>query len=86
MSLSYPAPNPFRQNTAIRYVLPEPAHVQIQVYDMLGRLQTTLIDANLEAGTHNTRLHAESFPAGVYFFRFVLNGYLTETRNITLLP
>ena len=37
-------PNPFREQTRLRFALPEAAHVQLVVYDVRGREASTLID------------------------------------------
>ena len=43
-------PNPFNPKTVIRYDLPKEATVKILIYDMLGRLVTTLADSKHSAG------------------------------------
>ena len=35
---------PFREQTRLRFALPEAAHVQLVVYDVRGREASTLID------------------------------------------
>jgi subtilisin family serine protease len=37
-------PNPFNPGTTIRFNLPEPAEVKLEVFDILGRHVTTLVD------------------------------------------
>jgi hypothetical protein len=51
--LDAPAPNPFRDRTVFRYVLPEATHVQAVVYDLLGRRVRTLVDAQRPAGENH---------------------------------
>ena len=43
-------PNPFNPVTTLRYDLPEQTHVNITIYDMLGREVKTLINQNQYAG------------------------------------
>ena len=45
-------PNPFSHETTIRYQLPEPAKVQMDIFDMNGRLVKTLLSANKPEGYH----------------------------------
>ncbi len=43
-----PVPNPFHDETAISWELPETGHVRISVYDILGRLVIRLVDREVE--------------------------------------
>lgn len=45
-------PNPFNAETRLRYVLPNSAHVEIQVLDITGRLVRTLHNGYSPAGSH----------------------------------
>ena len=43
-------PNPFNPTTTIKYELPKTAFVKIAVYDIAGRIVTTLVDRKMTAG------------------------------------
>ncbi|MBN2092987.1 T9SS type A sorting domain-containing protein [candidate division KSB1 bacterium] len=65
-------PNPFNPNTIIQYALPNPGHVQLLIYDTLGRNIKTLTDAQQPAGQFQeiwdgTNEQNQSVAAGVYF-------------------
>jgi hypothetical protein len=67
-------PNPFNPSTFIRYQLSAKGTVQLVVYDMLGRLVTTLVNAVEESGSHSvvwdgTNDHGEKMSSGIYFYR-----------------
>ncbi len=62
-------PNPFNPATTIRYALSEQSDVRLEVYDILGRMTTTLLDGHVEAGYHSVNWDASAFPSGVYFAR-----------------
>lgn len=62
-------PNPFQQSATIRYDLPEPAPVRLEVFDALGRRVVVLVDEQQTAGAHTERFDASSLPAGVYVLR-----------------
>ena len=84
-------PNPFSDLGTIRYELAAPAHVDLRLYDILGRVVRVL-----EAGTPKTRglqQHAvwdgrddrgRILAAGVYFYR-VETGTRSETDSIVFL-
>ena len=46
-------PNPFNPETFIRFVLPEPAEVRVDVYDVGGRHVQTLVSRSFPAGDHS---------------------------------
>ncbi len=62
-------PNPFAGAATITYELPEASHVRLRVYDILGREMAMLVDEWHSAGAHSVRLHASSWPSGVYLYR-----------------
>lgn len=73
--LSQPEPNPFADRTSIKYQLPSSAHVQMVIYDPLGRKVKILVDGRQTAGTHTIIWDGkddagEPLSAGVYFLRF----------------
>jgi hypothetical protein len=82
-------PNPFNSTTIIRYGLPEAGNVKIQVYDVLGRKVTTLINEPQTAGWHQVQWNAKSthgidVSSGIYFYRIEVGGY-SQTKKMLLL-
>jgi hypothetical protein len=81
-------PDPFNPSTTIRYLLPENAHVTLRVYNTLGQLVTTLVDAEQAAGYHEAVWDGRNesggtVASGVYIYRFAA-GDFTETRTMLL--
>lgn len=62
-------PNPFNPTTTIRFLLPQRSHVTLQVFDVLGREVTTLVDGELNAGEHSVVFNAKDLPSGSYLYR-----------------
>jgi hypothetical protein len=77
-------PNPFNASTEIHFSLLEASHVQLVVYDVLGREVDRLVDGFLEAGDHRVRWEAASVPSGVYLYRLQASSF-TKTQRMTLL-
>lgn len=73
-------PNPFSEQTTIRYSLPIPASVHLAVYDALGQEVAVLVDREQEAEVYAVPFRAEDLPPGVYFYRLVLDGHYTFTK------
>lgn len=65
-------PNPFNPSTTIRYELPEPSHISLAVFDILGREVKTLVNAQIDPGYHSCvwdGINSQDLPvaAGVYY-------------------
>jgi hypothetical protein len=77
-------PNPFNPATTISYGLPLPGHVLLQVYDLRGREVATLVNENLNAGSHTAIWNAAGFASGVYLYRLQV-GEFEQVRKMILL-
>jgi len=62
-------PNPFNARTAISFELPEPAEVELTVFDITGRAVESLVNGHLSFGMHEYVWDAEGMTSGVYFAR-----------------
>ena len=62
-------PNPFNPATQITFTLARAGAVRLQVFDVRGRLISTLVDGTRPAGHHNVAFNAGQLPSGVYVYR-----------------
>ncbi|MFK7849196.1 MAG: T9SS type A sorting domain-containing protein [Rhodothermales bacterium] len=67
-------PNPFNPQTTIFFELNQSAHVELKVYDMLGREVAVLLDNTLASGNHQAIFEATGLTSGVYYARLVASG------------
>jgi|GEM_PF-1182380 len=67
-ALSSNFPNPFRESTELTVDLPEPTHVVLKIYNVLGQEIDTVADQLLQSGTHHFKINAQHWPAGIYFY------------------
>jgi hypothetical protein len=82
-------PNPFNPVTTLRYDLPENGHVNITIYDMLGRQVKTLINQTQDAGFKSVLWNATNdfgkpVSAGVYLYK-IQAGEFVQTKKMVLL-
>jgi len=89
LTLGQNVPNPFNPSTSIAFYLPERSHVRIDVYDVTGRLVTTLTDGTRSGGSHTVEWNGSdtsgrSAASGVYFYRLVA-GKSVQTKKMILL-
>jgi len=81
-------PNPFGGSTTIEYTIPEPSHVTLEVYDILGRRVATLVDQKQRSGLHTMQWDGtggagQPLASGIYFGRIRVDGQ-TATRKLTI--
>ena len=68
-------PNPFNPSTKIKYSVPSISHVQLKVYDLLGREIAELVNDSKPAGAYEVDFNAENgLPSGVYFYTLSVSG------------
>jgi hypothetical protein len=77
-------PNPFNPTTEIAFDLPEPSHVKLTIYNVLGQTVETLMDRDMEAGSHTLTWDARQNASGVYFYRISANNF-TDTKKMLML-
>ncbi|MEO0559265.1 MAG: T9SS type A sorting domain-containing protein [Bacteroidota bacterium] len=73
-------PNPSTSQTTVRYTLDSPAHVELAVFDALGRQLDVLVDAQSAAGTHTVTIDASALPKGVYLLRMRAGATVTSHK------
>jgi hypothetical protein len=66
--------NPSRTLPALRFALPQAAHVTIGLYDVAGRRVAQLANEEFAAGWHTTPARAAELASGVYFARMDAAG------------
>ena len=77
-------PNPFNPSTRITYTLDRAGPVDMTVYDLTGRIVSTLVDDVQPAGNHEARFSAADLPTGTYIYR-LRAGTETLARTMTLI-
>ena len=77
-------PNPFNPITTIRYSLSYNTDVQISIYDITGRLITTLFNEFQIAGYHSITWDASNFSSSIYLLS-ISSGKFTETQKLVLI-
>ncbi len=76
-------PNPFNPTTKIQFDLPLRSYTNLEVFDILGRKIATLVEGELQAGTHVFTWDASRFSSGIYLYRLVTkNGVFTKKMTL----
>ena len=76
-------PNPFRNETVIKFTLPQRAKVNLSLFDMNGRLVRVLLNESRESGTHAITFHSGTLTSGLYYYT-LKTGELTAVKKLTI--
>lgn len=89
MSLSQNYPNPFNPKTIIPFSLIEASRVHVAIYDIQGRIVSTLVNEMKSAGTYhvvwNGRHDSGTDAAGGVYICKMIAGTYAQTRKIMLI-
>ncbi|MCK4352624.1 S8 family serine peptidase [candidate division WOR-3 bacterium] len=88
-ALSQSYPNPFTQRTVIRYTCSCPCEVSLKIYDLTGRLVTTLVNERQQPGHYNVvwngkNKRGEKVVCGLYFYRLEAGSFV-QTKKMLLI-
>lgn len=88
-SLSQNYPNPFNPTTNINYSIPQDASVKLTVYNSLGQIVKTMVDAQQKAGYYSVRWDGSNdmgskVSSGMYIYR-ITAGSFTHAVKMNLI-
>ena len=75
-------PNPFNPSATVRFDVPEVSKVELQVYDVTGKLVEILLDDKMTAGQHQYTWQPQELATGTYFLRLITANQ-TFTQKVT---
>lgn len=74
-------PNPFAEETTIRFSLPRTTHVSLMITNTLGQPVAVLAEEEMEQGDHKISWNPTDLPHGLYFCT-LKTGDRTETMRV----
>jgi len=82
-------PNPFNQSTTISYSLSKASHVNLTIYNLLGRKVRTLVDESQPVGYKTIAWDGQdnkghSVSSGIYFYRLKTIGFEEAKKMLFL--
>jgi hypothetical protein len=82
-------PNPFNPETTFGFGLERRAHVTMRVYDLQGRVVSTLLNEDMAAGSHSIRWDGRNgtgatVSSGTYYAQLVVGGVAATEKLIVL--
>ncbi|MFZ1517461.1 MAG: T9SS type A sorting domain-containing protein [Ignavibacteriaceae bacterium] len=82
--LSQNYPNPFNPTTKINFELSAAGFTTLKIYDMLGKEVATLVQNELNSGSHSVNFDASSLASGTYMYQLNVNGTRITNKMILL--
>ena len=83
-SLEQNYPNPFNPTTEIDYSIPAKCFVSINVYDILGRHITSLINEVKEPGIYNYVFNAGRLNSGTYIYKMQAGSFIQTNKMVLI--
>jgi len=82
-------PNPFNPVTTINYDLPQQSHVNLYIYDVLGREVANLVGKEVSAGYQSVIWNTNNnlgvpVSAGIYFYQIQTNDFVKTKKMVIL--
>ena len=78
-------PNPFQQETTIRYSLQQRDRVNISIYNPFGQLVDVLVDEEQPKGDHAVNWDGHSIPAGTYHCEMTVGESKQVAKKMVLI-
>ena len=77
-------PNPFNPTTKISFAIDSPSDIQLDIYDVNGKLIDTILKGYYQPGINGIEWNASEFASGMYFVHLVKQGK-RKTQKVMLL-
>ena len=84
ISLLQNFPNPFKDETTIRYRLSDENFVSVKIFSVTGREVASLVNETQTAGIHQVSFQAAGLESGVYFYQLQAGGSTKTNRFILM--
>ena len=79
-----PFPNPFNQQTRVKFFLNRGGPVRLDLINLLGQSCSVLLDGCLQPGMHRLVLNARNLASGIYFLRLKSDQHETVRKIILI--
>ncbi len=77
-------PNPFNPETKISFSLPKSTFVTLEIYNSLGQKVATLINNEMNSGSHKITFNASDLSSDIYYYKMQA-GQFQSARKMLLL-
>ena len=78
-------PNPFNSSTTISYALSFRSYVNLNIYDINGKLVTSLVNEIQKSGEYKINLNCSDLSSGIYIYRIETNQGVSQSRKMVVM-
>jgi photosystem II stability/assembly factor-like uncharacterized protein len=85
-------PNPFNPSTNISFSIPSRVFVKVQIFNIMGKLVSELVNEELAPGNYEVTYNANKISSGVYYYRLTAGDHssssghgFSETKKMILI-
>ena len=82
--LGHNYPNPFNPSTKIKFSIPKPEHVKIEVYTIIGQKIEILLNKQMPVGYHEVNFNAKNLSSGIYLYK-IEAGEFQDVKKMVLI-
>jgi CubicO group peptidase (beta-lactamase class C family) len=77
-------PNPVSSSALISFSLSQPGKVSLRVYDLNGKLVSTMAEGSMNEGVHQLRWETKNIASGIYFLKMQTAGIIQTKKLIVV--
>ena len=77
-------PNPFNPTTTLSFTLSQPTRVNLDLFDIQGRLVQSLTNNLMSAGSHSIAVDGTSLSSGIYFANLRVNNQTSIAKLVLM--
>ena len=78
-------PNPFNPITKFKFQILKTSNIKLEIYDVSGKLISSLIDQKLIEGTYEELFDGSNLSSGVYFYSLIADRNIVDTKKMILI-
>lgn len=82
--LSQNYPNPFNNSTSFNYSLSKADFIEINIYDLTGKLVEQLFNGEQNRGEYKVRWDAETAASGIYIYQIKTNEFINHKKCLLI--
>ncbi|HRE42102.1 MAG TPA: M12 family metallo-peptidase [Ignavibacteria bacterium] len=77
-------PNPFNPTTKIKFGIKESGFVSLKIYDVSGKLVSSLINQNMNTGVYTIDFDGSQLSSGVYYYELKTSNFIQTNKMLLI--